>query len=230
MSADKNNYQKLKSIFPNNSEIIQAHTLYENNSAKDLFNNIKGNEKNILQNFNYLSFSKRSQMCSDVISKINNMLKNGIKPSEISIITPLIDDMLKFTLKENFKNINLFYLTGNEKLIQNRLVLSVITILKLNTDLVKTLSEFDIRVLLSEILNIPLKYCEDILYAFDKTKKLSEHKFKDNEYSEKYNNLLKLVEKLSVSEQKISEQIIKIYSEKNLIRKKMRLFYKLKTR
>ena len=51
--------------------------------------------------------------------------------------------MLKFTLKENFaSNINLMYLTGSEKLIQNKLVLAAITILKLNTELKNSLSEF----------------------------------------------------------------------------------------
>lgn len=83
--------------------------------------------------------------------KIKTLLDNKVPPQEISIITPIVDEMLKFTLQENIpNNINLRYLSGSEKLIQNRLVLAVITILKLNTDLKKTLSEFDIRVILSE--------------------------------------------------------------------------------
>lgn len=211
LSADKNNYQKLKNIFSSNSNVLKAN---DNNSyANYIFNNVAYDEKNILQNFSYLSFSKRSAMCANVIEKIKNLIKIGTAPNDISIITPNIDDMLKFTLKENFSNINLLYLTGNEKLIQNKLVLSVITILKLNTELKNKLTEFDIRVLLSEVLDIPLKYCQEILYNFDSTKDLKPYSFKDDTHTQKYNQLLKLIEKLSLSDKKLSEQIIEIYDE-----------------
>ena len=59
--------------------------------------------------------------------------------------------MLKFGLKENIKNsTNLLYLSGSEKLIQNRLVQAAITILKMNTELRYSLGEFDLRIILSE--------------------------------------------------------------------------------
>ena len=73
-------------------------------------------------------------MLDEALKTIKELLGKNVLPSEISIITPVIDDMLKFTLKENL-NCNLVYLSGSEKLIQNRLVKSVLTILKLNTEL-----------------------------------------------------------------------------------------------
>ena len=105
------------------------------------------------------------------------------------------------------------FLTGSEKLIQNRLVLGAITILKLNTDLKNSLSEFDIRVILSEFLKIPVKYCHKILSHFERTKELIPYEFEDSEYTKKYTDFLKLVQTLSVSDKKISEQIINIYDE-----------------
>ena len=212
LSADKNNYKKLKNIF-GQTEIINARISQRQSVAQKIFYNVLADERNTLDNFSYLSFSKRSQMCENLINKINSMIKDGIKPSEMAIVTPVADDMLKFTLKEGLKNINLKYLTGSEKLIQNRLVLSAITILKLNTELKNTLTEFDIRILLSEILNIPLKYCEEILLNFDKSKDLKEYNFKDEEYTKKYEKLRQLIEKLSSSDKKLSEQIIGIYQE-----------------
>ena len=212
LSADKNNYKKLKNIF-GQTEIINARISQRQSVAQKIFYNVLADEKNTLDNFSYLSFSKRSQMCENLINKINSMIKDGIKPSEMAIVTPVADDMLKFTLKEGLKNINLKYITGSEKLIQNRLVLSAITILKLNTELKNTLTEFDIRILLSEILNIPLKYCEEILLNFDKSKDLKEYNFKDEEYTKKYEKLRQLIEKLSSSDKKLSEQIIGIYQE-----------------
>lgn len=213
LSADKNNLEKLKKIFktdttelPSNSNLI--------NDAQTLFNNIYQNNENILNNFSYNSFSKRSETIESSITLIKTLLKNKVQPCEISIITPIIDDMLKFTLKENFaSNITLKYLTGSEKLIQNKFVLAAITILKLNTELKNSLSEFDIRILLSNFLRIPLKYCEEILKAFQQNKTLIPYDFKDEEYTQKYRHLLNLIDTLANSNAKISEQIILIYNQ-----------------
>lgn len=213
LSADKNNFKKLKNIFNCEVETVQTNSKLQKDS-ENLFKNIYQDEQNILNNFSYTSYSKRSTMVESVIKNIKTLFKNKIQPCEIAIITPVIDDMLKFTLRENFKsNINLLYLSGSEKLIQNRLVLAAITILKLNTNLKNTLTEFDIRIILSEFLHIPLKYCSEILFSFQKEKTLIPYIFKDEEYSKKYSDFLSLIENLSVSDKKISEQIIQIYNQ-----------------
>ena len=236
LSADKNNYERLKRIFSNDlppiacgdfplkggrnacdnlcplqgENVLQGQMEYE---ADKLFANVVQGEFNKFENFSYTSYSKRSQMTESVINKINELLKNGTKPYEISIISPVIDDMLKFTLKNSLKTTNLVFLTGSEKLIQNRLVLGAITVLKLNTELKNTLSEFDIRLILSEFLKIPIKYCQKILYHFEKTKELIPYEFGDIEYTQKYSDFLKFIQTLSVSDNKISEQIINIYNQ-----------------
>ena len=212
LSADKNNFEKLKSIFKN-SQIIKL----EDSSSVDALNLYKNScydENNILNIFEYDSYSKRSNMADAALDKIINLLKNKVLPCEIAVISPVVDDMLKFTLRENLKaNVNLLYLSGSEKLIQNRLVQAAITILKLNTELKNSLSEFDIRVILSEFLQIPLKYCAEILSEFNTSKELIPYEFKDETYTEKYCKFLTLVERLAVSEEKLSEQIILIYKE-----------------
>lgn len=215
LSADKNNYERLKGIFNNNFCSVQADNtiMQKQYEADKLFANVKDGKFNQLENFSYISFSKRSQMADSAIKRINELLKSGVKPCEISVISPVIDDMLKFTLKENLKNTNLLFITGSEKLIQNRFVNAVITILKLNTELKNSLSEFDIRVILSEFLKIPIKYCEKILSVFEKNKELIHYQFNDDEYTQRYNKFLQLVESLSLSDKKISEQIIYIYNE-----------------
>ncbi|MBQ8459659.1 ATP-dependent helicase [bacterium] len=212
LSADKNNYEKLKSIFK--TEIIKLEDSPAEKKSNLLYKNVCFDESNILPNFSYESFSKRSAMLENAILKIKKLLKNKVRPCEISVVSPVIDEMLKFSFRENLKsNINLLYLSGSEKLIQNRLVQAAITILKLNTELKSTLSEFDIRIILSEFLLIPLKYCEEILKTFHSDKVLIPYDFKDEEYNEKYKKFQELVEELSVSKEKISEQIIKIYNE-----------------
>jgi len=212
LSADKNNFEKLKKFFP--SEIIQLET--NTNLTKDasiLYNNTNNNETNCLTNFEYQSIAKRTNMLEIAIKRIQQLLTNKIKPSEISIISPVIDDMLKFSIKENLtSNINPVYLSGSEKLIQNRLVQATITILKLNTELRNVLSEFELRIILSEFLQIPLKYCSEILSDFQKTKTLIHHNFSDEDYTKKYNEFVDFIERLKISDNKISEQIIEIYN------------------
>lgn len=213
LSADKNNYQKLKNIFA--GETITAKEPVEISlTANELYKNVMDNETNTLKSFTHESFAKRSAMIDAVTNKINHLLQNKVKPCQISIVSPLIDDMLKFSLRENLKkNINLLYLSGSEKLIQNKLVKAAITILKMTTELKKTLTSQNIKILLSEILQIPIKYCESIFDYFDTNKKLPDYEFKDEEYNNKYKNFLEVLNLASETEFKISELVIMIYNE-----------------
>ncbi len=214
LSADRNNFSKFKTFFK--SDVIKLEDNTElAKTVSVLFNNVLYDERNLLDGFSYLSLVKRSSMVDEAIKTIKNLINSKkVLPSEISIISPVIDDMLKFTLKENFNSrVNLVYLSGSEKLIQNRLVQASITILKMNTELRNSLTEFDIRVILSEILQIPLKYCEEVLSHFNRTKELIPYNFGDEIYTEKYNKFLELTLSLAESKSKISEQIIQIYNE-----------------
>ena len=213
LSADKNNCEKLKKIFK--TELVPSSQDSDiSKRGLKIFENVQQDKENILPNFKYLSFSKRSAMLDEAIRVITSLLKNKVLPCEISIISPVIDDMLKFSLRENIKNnVNLLYLSGSEKLIQNPLVKAAIVILKLNTELKNTLSEFDLRVILSSFLQIPLKYCQKILNEFHSSKQLIPYEFSDEEYSEKYLKFRNLVEKLSSSQNKISEQLVTVYNE-----------------
>ena len=209
LSADKDAVWGFEELF--NQKAMTVETLTPLNSdAQTLFNNVINDDNQKLKHFTLQSPSKRAKMIDLVTEKIEELQKRNIKPCDISIITPVIDDMLKFSLKENVKA-DLLFLSGNEKLIQNRLVQAALTILKFNTDLKDTLNEFDIRVLLSEFLGIPIKYCRVILQTFDETKSLPEYDFADEIFNQKYSNLLSTIEKLSTSNLKLSEQVCEIY-------------------
>lgn len=209
LSADRTAVWKFEELFNQNAEKITS----ENRLAKDaetLFSNITENKTDTLENFSLQSPSKRASMIDEAIKQIKELLAKNVLPSEISIITPVIDDMLKFSLKENIHT-NLMFLSGSEKLIQNRLVKAVLTILKLNSGI--KLSEFGLRVVLSEFLGIPVKYCRDILENFEKNGELAEHEFKLEEYTEKYKKFLDVIKKLSESSGKLSEKVYDIYYE-----------------
>jgi len=116
--------------------------------------------------------------------------------------------MLKFSLHENLK-CSFLYLSGSEKLIQNRLVKAILTILKIHQGI--RVSSFDLRVVLSEFLGIPIKYCKDILDNFDKSNELTDFEFSLEEYTEKYKKFKSVLH--DIKSQKLSEIVYDIYNE-----------------
>ena len=213
LSADKTAVWEYEKLFGENTKSIESKTELRFD-AENIYLNVVNDEKNPLEFFKSYSPSKRSKMLELVCEKIEELIKENVSPSEISVITPIVDDMLKFTFKENLpKSVTPLYLTGNEKLIQNRLVHASINILKLNTKLRTNLSEFDIRSVLINCLDIPIKYCGNILAEFEKTKNLPIYVFENPDYTQKYNILIDLVNNVLPAKEKLSEQVYEIYSK-----------------
>lgn len=199
LSADKTAVWKFEELFKQKAEKI----INENSrDAQTIFANITENKIELLKNFSITSPSKRASMIDSAIKQINALFAKNIQPCEISIITPIIDDMLKFSLKENL-HYNLQFLSGSEKLIQNKLVKAILTILKPQK------SEFDMRVVLSDFLGIPIKYCKEILEAQD----FIEHKFEIEEYDQKYRMFKEVLNKISENDTKLSEKVCDIFYE-----------------
>lgn len=213
LSADKNTFNKLKTIFKNN-EIKSLKTnspLYDD--AKTIYSNVINEKSDKLKNFSYKSPSKRASMIDLAITKVKELIKSGIKPSEISIITPIIDDMLRFQIKENIEShiAAPLYLSGSEKLIQNTFVKTGLTLLKLSTNLKGDLTEYDLRAILYDIASIPTKYAGEILKQFDENKELIPYDFHQKEYTESYKNLIKTLNVISQEEMSLSEKLLYIY-------------------
>lgn len=179
--------------------------------AQILFNNVIEQKNTKLKHFSLSSLSKRAQMLDLGIEEVKNLIDNGIKPSEIAIITPIVDDMLKFCIKEGINwRANTVFLSGSEKIIQNPIVLTALTILKLcDEELKKDLSEFDLRAIF-DFLQIPLRHCKDILENFEKTRNFIDFEFTISEYSNRYKKFLELLKELPKFE-KLSEQVYEIY-------------------
>ena len=213
LSADRTAVWEFEKLLEQPVTVIDTKTNLKFD-AETIFNNVTKCEFNTLNNFTIQSPSKRSKMIELASIKINELLKKQVKPSEISIITPVIDEMLKFGLKENInRQANLMFLSGSEKLIQNPLVLSAVTILKLNTALKEKLTGFDLRPVLTNFLGIPLKYCREVLQDFDKNKVLPEYEFCSEEHNNKYQKLKEIVSKFADGNIKLSEQVFEIYNE-----------------
>ena len=148
-----------------------------------LFSNILEDKHERLKNFTLTSLSKRAEILDFTIEKIQNLFKKNVKPKDITIITPLQDDMLRFTLREKLsKSCSPLFLSGSEKLIDNTLVKASLNILKLMLGI--EISAMDFRVILADYVGIPLKYCRDILDNYEKTGRIQQIELQY--YSENY--------------------------------------------
>lgn len=209
LSADRTAVWKFEDLFKQKVQKLESKNKLCTDAEK-IYTNITENQTTNLDYFSLNSPSKRASMVDEAIKQISSLFAKNVHPSEISIITPVIDDMLKFSLKENL-HCNLVFLSGSEKLIQNRFVKSVLTILKLNCNM--KLNEFDLRVVLSEFLGIPIKYCKDILEKFEATGELFEYEFTFKDYTEKYKNFLTILNNLKEDHSKLSEKVCDIFNE-----------------
>ena len=194
-----------------NSSLTQSLSHSVTSNTEIIFSNILENKRERLENFTLTSLSKRAEILDFTIEKIKNLFKKNVKPKDITIITPLQDNMLKFTLEENLKHMcNPLFLSGSEKLIDNPLVKASLNILKLMLDI--DIDEIELRVILSDYLEIPLKYCDKILEGYKSTGKLPSVQI--DFYDEKYRKFLKVFEEIKAKDEKLS---LKVYE----------LFYKL---
>lgn len=207
LSADKSTVFEFETLFNQKAAEILAKTDLQND-AQTIFENVIEQKNTKLKHFSLTSLSKRAQMLDLGVNEVKNLIKKGFKASDITIVTPIIDDMLKFCLKDI--DANLLFLSGSEKIIQNPIVLASLNILKLCDDeLKKDLSEFDIRAILN-FLQIPIKHCKDILENFEKTSEFIDFNFILDEYTEKYKNFTELLKTLPKFD-KMSEQVYEIY-------------------
>lgn len=204
LSADTSIECKLVHLF--NEDVQTDKNIFS--QGEIIFSNILENKHERLENFTLTSLSKRAEILDFTIEKIQNLFKKNIPASDITIITPLQDDMLRFTLEENLKHsCNLMFLSGSEKLIDNPLVKASLGILKLMLGI--EISEMDLRVILSDYLGIPLKYCCPIFEGYKKTGGFPHISLEF--YNEKYQKFLEVFEEVKEKNIKLSTKVFDLF-------------------
>ena len=207
LSADTSIDYKLSKLFEEDIIDKNSEKIFQEENGNVIFSNIINGTKKSLKNFNILSLSKRAEILDYTVLKIEELLKNGVNPKDIVIISPLQDDMLKFTLKENLKTCNLLFLSGSEKLIDNPFVKASLNIIKLMNNI--EISEMELRVILSDYVGLPLKYCEKILKTYSLTKRLPREV---DFYNEKYQIFITAFEEIKNKDIKLSTKIYEMFS------------------
>lgn len=204
LSADTSIECKLIHLF--NEDVQTDKNIFS--QGEIIFSNILENKHERLENFTLTSLSKRAEILDFTIEKIQNLFKKNVSARDITIITPLQDDMLRFTLEEHLKHsCNLMFLSGSEKLIDNPLVKASLGILKLMLGI--EISEMDLRVILSDYLGIPLKYCCPIFEGYKKTGGFPHISLEF--YNEKYQKFLEVFEEVKEKNTKLSTKVFDLF-------------------
>ena len=206
LSADTSIEYKLKKLFM--EDVTEGNENYFVN-GDIIFNNVLEDKHDKLENFTLISLSKRAEILDEAINKIKYLLsqKNTL-PKDIVIVTPLQDDMLKFTLQENLSKVcNLVFLSGSEKLISNPLVKASLNILRLMSGLEVT--DIDLRSIISDYIGIPLIYSKKIFDTYNQTKNLPES---IEEYNDKYENFYNAFNEIRNKNIKLSVKVYEMFS------------------
>ncbi len=131
-------------------------------NAIQIFNSIKQDKKIDVENIKTKTFLKRNEMADSVIEDIKKLINNGVKPSEIAVVTPLCDEFLKMTFEKTGFSFN--FISKSEKLNQNKCIGYLLELLKIIIDTNnKFVSPYVVKGILIEILKIKPK--EAVLFV-----------------------------------------------------------------
>lgn len=200
LSAQKNVRDVIQKIFDESPKILT-----ENKSQ-----NVIDFEKKGKLSVDYSVSSKYLEMLDCVFGKIETLLSYGAKPSDITIVTPNFNEILKFYCDEKFEQLNLKYkfLSGSEKLKEDNFIKNVLTLLKLKffqTELAPDL--YEIKNLFCNFLNLPLNFWRKILKNFEEKNSFFTDDFDNEKGFKKYFILKEFIQKSTPENLMLSQKI-----------------------
>lgn len=161
----------------------------------------------------HFDYTRRLEMLNGAAQNIADLIKSGVSPDEIAIITPVIDTTLKFALEEVFKplNIKVSYFSGSEKLCETPLVKDTLTLLNLSTG--QKTDSYKIRTLLNGLLKIPVKYCLPVVTAYNTRGELQAVELANPKYTEALKDLVSTLDLIKDENLTLSQKIFIIYQK-----------------
>ena len=217
LCAYKKGVSEFSKRYPQKEIKLENNLPFKDISQK-FFENIKSGKKTKFESFEYKSFVKRFNMTEEVIKDVRELIKSGVKQSEIAIITPKADKILINELTDSLIGFECQLISGNEKLIDYDFIKHILNILKLSSGI--ELKEYELKNLLINLLKIPYKICYGLIKEYTQTKQLDKNGFKYFENNEKhldsYKKLYSVIETVKKSRNTLNKEIEIIFE--NLIK------------
>lgn len=221
LGAYKKAIPELKKVSTKETKILDDKSQITDFADK-LYIKIKSDIKVEQERIAFSSQTKRLDMIDIALDRIVAEIKNGTKAEEITIVTPLTNDVLKFALNETFEKNNIKYqiLTGSEKLADYPKIKCIFTVLKLaNPSWQIDVETPEIKSLFINLLDIPIKTTYKIISNYKEKRELTNFDFEKEKFNTKYQKLLNTVEELKKSNFSLSKSILFIFD--NLIEQKL---------
>ena len=129
--------------------------LEDDKKGDEIYNNISNNSPVVLENLKNKEFIRADEMAEYLINSVNSLLDKSVKPSDILIVIPENDQFLKFYLDKINSEIN--FITGSEKIEENKTVSALISIMKLIIEPANfKISPYKLKGLLGQVLGFSL--------------------------------------------------------------------------
>ncbi len=184
--------------FLNEKSIPKDNNDKKTKNAQKLFNCVQNDELIELENIKTKSFLRRDEQIKAVLKDIKKLINDGVKPSEIVIITPLCNEYLKILLDSSGFNFN--YLSKSEKLYQNKLISYILELLKIiNEENNVFLSPYTLKGIFIELLGLDEKETLKIIQSYKiayETQNTNIFELIKESKNEQFQKLIRLREKI----------------------------------
>lgn len=212
LSAYKTAVFEFEKIFDERPEILEVDDVWQKN-ADITYNNILCKNKTKLSNFEISSAVKRLDMLDLAFKKIKELLNCQVKPSDILIVTPLVDNMFKTAFDIEFADVDMQVLNSSLKPKDNVFLRNVFTVIKLShKSWGKEVDIQDLRILFNEFLSIPLKYSRNAINVCVEAQTAVDFHFEKEKYQQKYVEFCDFIKNLSEKSLSFSAEILEIFN------------------
>ena len=129
--------------------------------AENLFNSIQNSKKTDIKEINYTNYVNRLEMLDCVFNHVQNLISSGASPEEISIITPVYDDLIHKYINRTNTNLNFNIISGSEKLSDVKGIKHIISVLKLANNL--EINDYEIKSLFIDLMKTAYRKCINLI-------------------------------------------------------------------
>lgn len=208
LSAYKTAVFEFEKLFGESHKTIENNDISSQN-AETLYINILKDKKTKLKNFEMASFIRRLDMLDSAYEQIKKLFASGVKPKDILIITPVVDDMLK-SFVSNFES---QIISGSEKPKDTRVLRNAFTFLKMiNSDWNIKVEPADLRFFFFDCVKIPRMQSQKAVRVCLEENGFVRVDFNDEKLQKKYDDFLEFANGFENSEKPLSAILIDFFN------------------
>jgi len=196
------------------SEVLELTSLLCDSDK--ILSNFTEKEKQKLESLEFNDSEQNIEMIDAVLGKITALIEKGVDLSDIKIVTPELDSVLKNSLENYFlkNDVKYQFLSGTKRLYDDKFVfVSLLILCLVHPEWNLRVQESEIKRLLVEFLGLPLISCDGILKHYKKNAQLPIITDLGEDEIVIYNDLIALIENLKLKKSSLTNEMMCIFKE-----------------